>query len=259
MPPAVRNWWGQQSRRDRQDWSRLSKLFKREYCKSKLSEAERYYTMTQHRFKPKRPDRAFVVQGDTELEPEGHELSDKSPEHRTGTPGNSFTQDDMDNGGPYSRADTVLTKKELIHEVFRVMERVGWPQRGSPPNPRAPAPRRPGSPPHSGYPPRVNPDRNEYCDECGRWGHRTEKCWSSMICDRCCRRGHPARICETQPGKRCEQLHEGRCEHWRVFQEIKKLVRQGGLSNLPNHVRDAILDGATPNGEADFEGQQLNH
>ncbi|KAE9007147.1 hypothetical protein PR002_g16287 [Phytophthora rubi] len=49
MPPAVRNWRGQLSKRDRQDWSRLSKLFKREYCKSKLSEAERYYTMTQRK------------------------------------------------------------------------------------------------------------------------------------------------------------------------------------------------------------------
>ncbi|KAE8883984.1 hypothetical protein PF003_g32062 [Phytophthora fragariae] len=40
---------------------------------------------------------------------------------------------------------------------------------------------------------------------------------------------------------------------------MKKLVRQGALSDLPSHVRDAILDGATPNGEADSEGQQLNH
>ncbi|GMF18638.1 unnamed protein product [Phytophthora fragariaefolia] len=68
-----------------------------------------------------------MAQGDTELGPEGHELSDESPEHCVGTPGNSFTQDDMDNGSPNSRADTVLTKEELIHEVFRVMERVGWP------------------------------------------------------------------------------------------------------------------------------------
>ncbi|KAE9309315.1 hypothetical protein PR003_g20539 [Phytophthora rubi] len=49
MPPAVRNWRGQLSKRSRRDWTRLSKLFKREYCKSKLSEAERYYTMTQRK------------------------------------------------------------------------------------------------------------------------------------------------------------------------------------------------------------------
>ncbi|KAE9070636.1 hypothetical protein PF010_g26185 [Phytophthora fragariae] len=49
MPPAVRNWRGQLYKRSRRDWTWLSKLFKREYCKSKLSEAERYYTMTQRK------------------------------------------------------------------------------------------------------------------------------------------------------------------------------------------------------------------
>ncbi|KAE9032566.1 hypothetical protein PR001_g10559 [Phytophthora rubi] len=211
------------------------------------------------RFKPKRRDRAFVAQGDAELDSEEHEMSEDSPEPRPGASGSSFAQEDLDGGGSSSRADVVLTKEELIHEVFRVMERVGWPQRAPPPNPGASAPRQSGSPPHPSYPPRVNPDRNEYCEDCGRWGHRTEKCWSSMICDRCHRRGHPARMCETRPCKKCEQFHEGRCEDWKAFQEIKKLVRQGALSDLPSHVRDAILDGATPNGEADSEGQQLNH
>ncbi|KAE8909312.1 hypothetical protein PF003_g7235 [Phytophthora fragariae] len=354
MPPAVRNWRGHLSKRDRQDWSRLSKLFKCEYCKSKWSAAERYYTTTQRkgekalaflyclnlaaeragvysrksskkreqhlrqfvrnlsdeslketlqshrfkkvadleyilkqreelrqedspparvqqtrdfragnvvrdRFKPKRRDRAFVAQADAELDSDDHEISEEAPEPRIGVSGSSFAQDECDGGGPNPRADAVLTKEELIHEVFRVMERVGCPQRDSSPNPGAAAPRQSGSSPHPGYPPRVNPDRNEYCDDCGRWGHHTEKCWSSVICDRCHRRGHPARMCETWPCKKCEQFHEGRCEDWKAFQEIKKLVRQGALSDLPSHVRDAILDGATPNGEADSEGQQLNH
>lgn len=73
-----------------------------------------------------------MAQGDTELELEGHELSDESPEPRVGTPRNSFTQEDMDNGGSNSRVDVEPTKEELIHEVFRVMERVGWPQRPPP-------------------------------------------------------------------------------------------------------------------------------
>ncbi|KAE9001638.1 hypothetical protein PR002_g17859 [Phytophthora rubi] len=227
MSPAVRNWRGQLSRRSRQDWTRLSKLFKREYCKSKLSEAERYYTMTQRkgekalaflyrlnlaaeragvyfrksskkreqhlrqfvrnlsdeslnetlqshrfkkvadleyilkqreelrqedspparvqqtrdfradnvvrdRFKPKRRDRTFVAQGDAELDSEEHEMSEDSPEPRTGTSGSSFAQEEPDGGVSNSRADVVLTKEELIHEVFRVMERVGWPQRAPP-------------------------------------------------------------------------------------------------------------------------------
>lgn len=79
-----------------------------------------------------------------------------------------------------------------------------------------------------------------------------------MICDRCHRRDHRVRMCETRLCRKCEQFHKGRCEDRKVFQEIKKLVRQGGLSDLPSHVRGAILDGATPNGETDSEGRQLN-
>ncbi|KAE9315514.1 hypothetical protein PF008_g19226 [Phytophthora fragariae] len=84
------------------------------------------------RFKPKRRDRAFVTQGDDELDSEEHETSEELPEHRTGASGSSFAQDDLDGGGSNPRADAVLTKEELIHEVFRVMERVGWPQRAPP-------------------------------------------------------------------------------------------------------------------------------
>ncbi|KAE9274501.1 hypothetical protein PR003_g29586, partial [Phytophthora rubi] len=85
------------------------------------------------RFKPKRRDRPFVAQGDAELDSEEHEMSEDSPEPRTGTSGSSFAQEDPDGGVSNSRVDVVLTKEELIHEVFRVMERVGWPQRGPPP------------------------------------------------------------------------------------------------------------------------------
>ncbi|POM67774.1 Hypothetical protein PHPALM_16162 [Phytophthora palmivora] len=47
MSPAVRNWYGQLSKHVRSEWSRLSKEFKREYCKSRVSESEKYYTMKQ--------------------------------------------------------------------------------------------------------------------------------------------------------------------------------------------------------------------
>ncbi|POM66127.1 Reverse transcriptase [Phytophthora palmivora] len=47
MSPAVRNWYGQLSKHVRTEWSRLSKEFKREYCKSRVSESEKYYTMKQ--------------------------------------------------------------------------------------------------------------------------------------------------------------------------------------------------------------------
>ncbi|KAE8974313.1 hypothetical protein PR001_g26030 [Phytophthora rubi] len=47
VSPAVRNWRGQLPKHERRDWGRLSKRFKREYCRSKVSDAESYYTMTQ--------------------------------------------------------------------------------------------------------------------------------------------------------------------------------------------------------------------
>ncbi|ETM30665.1 hypothetical protein L914_21660, partial [Phytophthora nicotianae] len=49
MPPAVRNWRGQLAPKDRRDWKRLFRLFRREYVKSRMSERERYYTMSQYR------------------------------------------------------------------------------------------------------------------------------------------------------------------------------------------------------------------
>jgi hypothetical protein len=49
MSPAVRNWRGQLKKAVRTDWTRLSRAFKREYCKSKLSDAEKYYTIRQYK------------------------------------------------------------------------------------------------------------------------------------------------------------------------------------------------------------------
>jgi hypothetical protein len=49
MSPAVRNWRGQLKKAVRADWTRLSRAIKREYCKSKLSDAEKYYTIRQYK------------------------------------------------------------------------------------------------------------------------------------------------------------------------------------------------------------------
>jgi hypothetical protein len=49
MSPAVRNWRGQLRKSVRSDWKRLEKAFKREYCKSKVDDLERYYTMSQYK------------------------------------------------------------------------------------------------------------------------------------------------------------------------------------------------------------------
>ncbi|POM76346.1 Hypothetical protein PHPALM_6421, partial [Phytophthora palmivora] len=48
--------------------------------------------------------------------------------------------------------------------------------------------------------------------------------------DRCPRHGHPTQMCETKSCLKYAQIHDGRCEDWRAFQEIKKLPQQGGLA-----------------------------
>ncbi|OWZ00178.1 hypothetical protein PHMEG_00028696 [Phytophthora megakarya] len=45
MSPAARNWMGQLGKRVRTNWGRLAREFKREYCKSRMSDSEKYYTM----------------------------------------------------------------------------------------------------------------------------------------------------------------------------------------------------------------------
>ncbi|KAJ8577201.1 hypothetical protein ON010_g2006 [Phytophthora cinnamomi] len=110
------------------------------------------------------------------------------------------------------------------------------------PSPGAPHQQAPKPVPAQPYPPRVNPDRNEYCEGCHKWGHRPENCGGPMTCDRCGRQGHPARVCEAKPCLKCDEFHQGRCEDWKALHEIKKLLRQGGLADLPSHIRENILN-----------------
>jgi hypothetical protein len=49
ISPSVRNWRGQLRKSVRSDWKRLEKAFKGEYCKSKVDDLERYYTMSQYK------------------------------------------------------------------------------------------------------------------------------------------------------------------------------------------------------------------
>ncbi|OWZ00507.1 hypothetical protein PHMEG_00028284 [Phytophthora megakarya] len=49
MSPAARNWTGQLGKRVRTNWGRLAREFKREYCKSRVSDSEKYYTMKQYK------------------------------------------------------------------------------------------------------------------------------------------------------------------------------------------------------------------
>ncbi|OWY97493.1 hypothetical protein PHMEG_00031960 [Phytophthora megakarya] len=47
MSPAARNWMDQLGKRVRTNWGRLAREFNREYCKSRVSDSEKYYTEKQ--------------------------------------------------------------------------------------------------------------------------------------------------------------------------------------------------------------------
>ncbi|OWZ00495.1 hypothetical protein PHMEG_00028303 [Phytophthora megakarya] len=47
MSPVARNWMCQLEKRVRTNWGRLARECKREYCKSRVSDSEKYYTMKQ--------------------------------------------------------------------------------------------------------------------------------------------------------------------------------------------------------------------
>ncbi|OWZ06766.1 LOW QUALITY PROTEIN: hypothetical protein PHMEG_00020937 [Phytophthora megakarya] len=162
-----------------------------------------------------------------------------------------------------------LGKEDLIHEVYRIMNNAGW----KPANPNTGSGLNANSRPpvlspveqaaFQRYQPHNNHDRLEFCEKCRKFGHRPEQCWTDLICgcsrrrDLICgcsrRRGLPTRSCTTKSCPKCEEYHDGRCDEWEAFQEIKKLVLQGGLADLPSHIREDIL-----NGKNDSERVQLN-
>jgi hypothetical protein len=195
------------------------------------------------RFRPKRQDRAYVAQGD---EDPGHEGS-VYPED----PGEAPLASDA--AVPDEGPDPAnMTREELIHEVYRIMGNVGWTNQ-RPPIPNGGSPARRQFPVPS-YPCLDNPDRDEQCGDCGKLGHKASDCFQTRVCGRCNRRGHSKEECLTRPCPKCKQFHDGKCEDWKALQDLKKLLIQGDLPDLPSYIRDAILGG-----EANSDGAQLNH
>jgi hypothetical protein len=97
-------------------------------------------------------------------------------------------------------------------------------------------------------------NRDEQCGDCGKLGHKAADCFQPRVCARCNRRGHSKEECLTRPCPKCKQFHDGKCEDWKALQDLKKLLIQGDLPDLPSYIRDAILGG-----EANSDGAQLNH
>ncbi|OWZ07760.1 LOW QUALITY PROTEIN: hypothetical protein PHMEG_00019811 [Phytophthora megakarya] len=156
-----------------------------------------------------------------------------------------------------------LSREELIHEVYHIMNNVGCKtanpnaRSGSSANPRPPVPPPAQPAAFQRYQSYDNPDRLEFCKKCKKFGHRPEKCWTDMICGQCHRRGHPTRSCMTKSCPKCEEYRDGHCEEWKAFQEIKKLVLQGGLADLPSNVREDILKGKDNSEKVHVSGPPL--
>jgi hypothetical protein len=118
--------------------------------------------VVQDRYKPKRNDRAYVAQDD-----EAKSVAvDEHPEAAVDIQDDQVS--DIPDGNPI--CDT-MTHEELIHEVYRIMGNVGWLYERANPNGN------PGQSPPRPFPPRDNPDRNEVCEDCGKWGHKADNCF----------------------------------------------------------------------------------
>ncbi|OWZ06770.1 hypothetical protein PHMEG_00020934 [Phytophthora megakarya] len=304
MSPAARNRMGQLGKRVSTNWGRLAREFMREYCKSRVSDPEKYYTMKQYKdetalaflyrlnlaaertgvklrkserrrqqhikrfiknltdmsLKSTLQSQRFYKVSDLEYVLKQQEEVNASGSYSTRSPPNrDFRADNVARGGMRQRNSNrayvaqddkptqvehdededdaaiqelsaaiqdaqisdnpngaFLSREELIHEVYRIM--------------------------NNSY---NNPDRLEFCEKCKKFGHRPEKGWADVVCGKCHRRGHPSRSCMTKSCPKCGEYHDGHCEEWKAFQEIKKLVLQGGLADLPSHVREDILNGRT--------------
>ncbi|GMF46704.1 unnamed protein product [Phytophthora fragariaefolia] len=130
------------------------------------------------RFKPKRPGRAYVVQSDAEsdAEQEGHvRFDDEVEDIGTGIPEATTLPRSVLQGpsleaapkNPSSRP--AVTDEDIRNAVFRVMEHSGW------------RPVKTGERPGWQSPRRENPDGNEFCSECHKFGHKPENCWKGII------------------------------------------------------------------------------
>ncbi|OWY99150.1 LOW QUALITY PROTEIN: hypothetical protein PHMEG_00029902 [Phytophthora megakarya] len=88
------------------------------------------------------------------------------------------------------RTQPTPTEQDIHNAVYRVMENAGWRphQSGSQSGWQSPRPRWQSPRPN-------NPDRNEFCEQCMKFGHKEHNCWIDMVCERCGQNGHPGHAC----------------------------------------------------------------
>ncbi|KAE8877625.1 hypothetical protein PF003_g38299 [Phytophthora fragariae] len=200
------------------------------------------------RFKPGRQGRAYIglsggesegeVEGRVRFEDEEEDSDEAPPEPRS----SGRSKPEVANlEVPTQSVPTqeVTTEQEIRKAVFRVMEHSGW-------RPPPQADSRPGwQSPRPGWksPRPDNPNKNEFCEKCSKFGHKEENCWSDMKCGKCKRTGHPTHACRIPPCKNCGDFHDSQCADHEALQAVKTLARQGMLKDLPAHILKKLLGG----------------
>ncbi|KAE9023185.1 hypothetical protein PR002_g11773 [Phytophthora rubi] len=207
------------------------------------------------RFKPGRQGRAYIglSGGESEGEVEGHvrfedeeSNSDEAPPEPRSSGRSKPEAANPEVSARSMPTQYATTEQEIRKAVFRVMEHSGW-------MPPPQADTRPGwqSPRPGWQSPRPdNPNKNEFCEKCSKFGHKEENCWSDMKCDKCKRMGHPTHACRVPPCKNCGYFHDGQCADHGALQAVKTLARQGMLKDLPAHILKKLLGGEANQGKS---------
>ncbi|ETO63738.1 hypothetical protein F442_18429 [Phytophthora nicotianae P10297] len=105
-------------------------------------------------YKPRRQDRAYVAQGD---EDSGYDEVDERETGVRSAPAvnnpsvSSNSSTPSDSTSEICTPNDTLTREDLIHEVYRVMDRVGWPQRPPAQRPGGPSQGQSQRPQHRGF------------------------------------------------------------------------------------------------------------
>ncbi|OWZ04989.1 LOW QUALITY PROTEIN: hypothetical protein PHMEG_00023003 [Phytophthora megakarya] len=95
-----------------------------------------------------------------------------------------------------------------------------------------------------------NPDRNEFCEKCMRFGHKAHNCWMNLVCERCGKSGHPDHACRARPCPFCNKCHQ---DKFQTMGTVKNLARNGVLKGVPSDILKKLLD------EKADPGKSLNY
>ncbi|EGZ10492.1 hypothetical protein PHYSODRAFT_337304 [Phytophthora sojae] len=196
----------------------------------------------QGRFKPKRAGRAYSDEN-PEIHARFQEIMDEPRVSARSASANSGSTREISgeeastpSAGSLASMKGAEWTQTLTNEVYRVIDNMGWRPSNAQPGPNA----------NSGFrsPRRENPNRDKFCEKCGKWGHPEGNCWKDVKCDRCLEVGHPTLLCRAQPCENCGKLHLGKpCEDWKTLEAVKKVARQGALKDMPSQILDKLLDG----------------